>query len=75
MPKRLTSYEKVMRELTKMKKQYDRQEARKSAREEAKNERAAFRLAKMEGFDVYSDDRFDASEVGMKPSYSEGGWE
>jgi len=64
-----------MRELTKMKKQYDKQEARKAAREEAKNERAAARLAKMEGFDVYSDDRFDTSEIGMKPSYSEGSWE
>ena len=35
--KKLTSYEKVMRELTKMKKQYDKQEANKEAREVAKN--------------------------------------
>ena len=52
--KKLTSYEKVMRELTKMKKQYDKQEANKEAREVAKNERAANKLAKMKELDIGS---------------------
>ena len=59
--KKLTSYEKVMRELTKMKNQYDKQEATKERREVAKNERAVVKLAKMKDFSVYSDDKFDAS--------------
>ena len=74
--KKLTSYEKVMRELTKMKKQYDKQEANKEAREVAKNERAANKLAKMKDFALYSDDKFDAStELNLKPSYNEGDWD
>ena len=74
--KKLTSYEKVMRELTKMKKQYDKQEANKEAREVAKNERAANKLAKMKDFALYSDDKFDASsELNLKPSYDEGDWD
>ena len=75
--KKLTSYEKVMRELTKMKKQYDKQEANKELREVAKNERAANKLAKMKDFALYSeDDKFDAStELNLKPSYDEGDWD
>ena len=65
-----------MRELTKMKKQYDKQEANKEAREVAKNERAANKLAKMKDFALYSDDKFDASsELNLKPSYDEGDWD
>lgn len=66
-----------MRELTKMKKQYDKQEANKELREVAKNERAANRLAKMKDFALYSeDDKFDAStELNLKPSYDEGDWD
>ena len=73
--KKLTSYEKVMRELTKMKNQYDKQEATKERREVAKNERAVAKLAKLrDGFALYSDDKFDASiELNLKPSYDEGG--
>ena len=75
--KKLTSYEKVMRELTKMKKQYDKQEANKELREVAKDERAANKLAKMKDFALYSeDDKFDAStELNLKPSYDEGDWD
>ena len=73
---KLTSYERVMKELTKMKKQYDKQEANKEAREVAKNERAANKLAKMKDFALYSDDKFDAStELNLKPSYDEGDWD
>ena len=72
--KKLTSYEKVMRELTKMKKQYDKAEANKELREAAKNERAANKLAKMKDFALYSDDKFDSvSELNLTESYSEGG--
>lgn len=71
---KLTSYEKVMKELTKMKKQYDKEEASKERREAAKNERAANKLAKMKDFVLYSDDKFDPrTELGLKPSYDEGG--
>ena len=74
--KKLTSYEKVMRELTKMKKAYDKKEANKETREAAKNERAANKLAKMKDFSVYSDDKFDAStELNIKPSYDEGSFD
>ena len=64
-----------MRELTKMKNQYDKQEATKERREVAKNERAVAKLAKLrDGFALYSDDKFDASiELNLKPSYDEGG--
>jgi hypothetical protein len=73
--KKLTSYEKVMKELTKMKKQYDKVEATKERKEIAKNERAVAKLAKLrDGFSLYSDDKFDASsELNLKPSYDEGG--
>ena len=72
--KKLTSYDKVMRELTKMKKAYDKQEANKERRETAKNERAAAKLAKMKDFALYSDDKFDSvSELNLTESYSEGG--
>jgi len=72
--KKLSSYEKVMRELTKMKKQYDKAEANKELREAAKNERAANKLAKMKDFALYSDDKFDSvSELNLTESYSEGG--
>ena len=74
--KKLTSYEKVMRELTKMKKQYDKTEATKERREVAKNERAVAKLAKLrDGFSLYSDDdKFDALiELNLKPSYNECG--
>lgn len=71
---KLTSYEKVMKELTKMKKKYDKDEATKERREAAKNERAANKLAKMKDFALYSDDKFDAtSELNLTPSYNEGG--
>ena len=50
--KKLSSYEKVMRELTKMKKQYDKQEANKEAREVAKNERAAIFFSIYELFHI-----------------------
>ena len=74
--KKLTSYEKVMRELTKMKTQYDKQEANKEGREIAKNERAVVKLSKMKDFSLYSDDKFDASsELNLKPSYDEGDME
>ena len=64
---KLTSYEKVMKELTKMKKKYDKDEATKERREAAKNERAANKLAKMKDFSLYSDDKFDAtSELNLK---------
>ena len=73
--KKLSSYEKVMRELTKMKKQYDKAEANKELREAAKNERAANKLAKMKDFALYSDDKFDSvSELNLTESYSEGGF-
>lgn len=64
-----------MKELTKMKKQYDKVEATKERREVAKNERAVAKLAKLrDGFALYSDDKFDASiELNLKPSYDEGG--
>ena len=65
-----------MRELTKMKTQYDKQEANKGAREIAKNERAVAKLSKMKDFSLYSDDKFDASsELNLKPSYDEGDME
>lgn len=66
-----------MRELTKMKKQYDKTEATKERREEAKNERAANKLAKMKDFALYSDDdKFDAAtELNFKPSYDEGSFD
>ena len=65
-----------MRELTKMKNQYDKQEANKGAREIAKNERAVAKLSKMKDFSLYSDDKFDASsELNLKPSYDEGDME
>jgi len=71
---KLTSYEKVMKELTKMKKKYDKDEATKARREAAKNERAANKLAKMKDFALYSDDKFDSvSELNLTESYSEGG--
>ena len=74
--KKLSSYEKVMRELTKMKKQYDKAEANKELREAAKNERAASKLAKMKDFALYSDDKFDAtSELNLTPSYDEGSFD
>jgi len=74
--KKLSSYEKVMRELTKMKKQYDKVEANKELREAAKNERAANKLAKMKDFALYSDDKFDAtSELNLTPSYDEGSFD
>lgn len=70
---KLTSYEKVMKELTKMKKKYEKDEATKERREAAKNERAANKLAKMKDFSLYSDDKFDAtSELNLTPSYNEG---
>lgn len=73
--KKLTSYDKVMRELTKMKKAYDKKEANKETREAAKNERAAAKLAKMKDFALYSDDKFDSvSELNLTESYSEGGF-
>jgi N-methylhydantoinase B/oxoprolinase/acetone carboxylase alpha subunit len=71
---KLTSYEKVMKELTKMKKKYDKEESSKALKEAAKNERAANKLAKMKDFALYSDDKFDSvSELGLSESYSEGG--
>lgn len=71
---KLTSYEKVMKELTKMKKAYEKKEANKEMREAAKNARAADKLAKMKDFALYSDDKFDAtSELNLTPSYDEGG--
>jgi len=71
---KLTSYEKVMKELTKMKKKYDKEESSKARREAAKNERAASKLAKMKDFALYSDDKFDATtELNLTPSYNEGG--
>tara|TARA_Y100000385_G_C12870523_1_gene541322 strand:- start:24 stop:263 length:240 start_codon:yes stop_codon:yes gene_type:complete len=70
---KLTSYEKVMKELTKMKKKYEKDEATKERREAAKNERAANKLAKMKDFSLYSDDKFDATtELNLTPSYNEG---
>ena len=64
-----------MRELTKMKKKYEKEEANKERREAAKNERAVNNLAKMKDFALYSDDdKFDALiELNLKPSYDEGG--
>lgn len=71
---KLTSYDKVMRELTKMKKAYEKKESNKEMREAAKNARAADKLAKMKDFALYSDDKFDAtSELNLTPSYDEGG--
>lgn len=71
---KLTSYEMVMKELTKMKKKYDKEESSKARKEAAKNERAANKLAKMKDFALYSDDKFDSvSELGLTESYSEGG--
>ena len=63
--KKLTSYEKVMKELTKMKNKYDKDEATKERREVAKNERAVAKLAKLrDGFSLYSDDdKFDSLDV------------
>jgi hypothetical protein len=70
---KLSSYEVIMRELTKMKKKYEKEEANKERREAAKNERAANKLAKMKDFALYSDDKFDAtSELNLSPSYNEG---
>ena len=70
---KLSSYEVIMRELTKMKKKYEKEEANKERREAAKNERAAAKLAKMKDFALYSDDKFDAtSELNLTPSYNEG---
>ena len=73
--KKLSSYEVTMRELTKMKKKYEKEEANKERREAAKNERAVNNLAKMKDFALYSDDdKFDALiELNLKPSYDEGG--
>lgn len=63
-----------MKELTKMKKAYEKKEANKEMREAAKNARAADKLAKMKDFALYSDDKFDAtSELNLTPSYDEGG--
>ena len=70
---KLSSYEVIMRVLTKMKKKYEKEEANKERREAAKNERAANKLAKMKDFALYSDDKFDAtSELNLSPSYNEG---
>jgi hypothetical protein len=72
--KKLSSYEVIMRELTKMKKKYEKEEANKERKEAAKNERAVNKLAKMKDFALYSDDKFDAtSELNLTPSYDEGG--
>ena len=73
--KKLSSYEVTMRELTKMKKKYEKEEANKERREAAKNERAVNNLAKIKDFALYSDDdKFDALiELNLKPSYDEGG--
>ena len=72
--KKLSSYEVIMRELTKMKKKYEKEEANKERKEAAKNERAANKLAKMKDFALYSDDKFDSvSELNLTESYSEGG--
>jgi len=77
--KKLSSYEVIMRELTKMKKKYEKEEANKERREAAKNERAANKLAKMSSkdFALYSeDDKFDAtSELNLTPSYDEGSFD
>ena len=75
--KKLSSYEVIMRELTKMKKKYEKEEANKERREAAKNERAVNKLAKMKDFALYSeDDKFDAtSELNLTPSYDEGSFD
>ena len=74
--KKLSSYEVIMRELTKMKKKYEKEEANKERREAAKNERAANKLAKMKDFALYSDDKFDATtELNLTPSYDEGSFD
>jgi len=75
--KKLSSYEVIMRELTKMKKKYEKEEANKERREAAKNARAVDKLAKMKDFALYSeDDKFDAtSELNLTPSYNEGSFD
>lgn len=68
------SFEQVKKFLQKEKVKYDKQESNKARREEAKNERAAAKLAKMNDFALYSDDKFDPLvELDLNPSYTEGG--
>tara|TARA_B100001057_G_scaffold175327_1_gene175927 strand:+ start:670 stop:909 length:240 start_codon:yes stop_codon:yes gene_type:complete len=70
------SFEQIKKFLLKEKKKYDKQMLSASAKEEAKNERAAAKLAKMKDFSLYSDDKFDAaSELGLTQSYNEGSWD
>ena len=68
------SFEQVKKFLQKEKVKYDKQESNKARREEAKNERAAAKLAKMNDFALYSNDKFDPLvELDLNPLYSEGG--
>ena len=63
------SFNMVMRELKKIKKQMDREASHEkfnAMKSQAKNERAANKLAKSnKKFDIYSDDKFDVSELGI----------
>ena len=68
------TFEQNKKFLEKEKVKYEKQMASAEARENAKNERAAAKLAKMKDFSLYSDDKFDASsELGLAPTYNEGG--
>ena len=67
------SFEQIKKFLKKEKAKYEKQEATKARREAAKNERAVAKLAKMGEFSLYSDDKFDISELDFVPSYQEGG--
>ena len=67
------TFEQIKKFLEKEKVKYEKQMASAEARENAKNERAAAKLAKMKDFSLYSDDKFDASsELGLAPTYNEG---
>lgn len=63
------SFNMVMRELKKIEKQMDKEASHEkfmTMKAQAKNERAANKLAKSnKKFDIYSDDKFDVSELGI----------
>jgi|DEB0MinimDraft_10_1074344.scaffolds.fasta_scaffold58391_2 hypothetical protein len=70
------TFEQIKKFLEKEKVKYQKEMATAEARENAKNERAAAKLAKMKDFALYSDDKFDpAIELGLTPTYNEGGFD
>lgn len=70
------TFEQIKKFLEKEKAKYEKEMSTAEARENAKNERAAAKLAKMKDFALYSDDKFDAAtELGLTPTYNEGGFD